>query len=400
MRRKKNKSIILLILLVIGISIGYAYLNTNLQINGSASIDKPTWDVYWDNIQITNGSVDSVNIPATISQNKTEVTFNITLKEPGDFYEFTVDAVNNGTIDTMVNSLTTGVYEANGITPKSLPEYLDYKVTYIDDIPIGNYHLLVAGTIEKYKVRVEFKKDITPDQLPNSDESIVFKCGVDYVQSDESSIPRPLYTGTIYRANEKIVLFDDARDHYLMPRKVYSITIDGEYHHGPTADYDTLEECEAAFTNEYHFDESSGYECKQFLVDPLDIGEYTYDPKELNKDVYLKHHVVNGKVTDAYVCFVTDTEHCLKGHDSNAFSTNSQIVKDYQALYNISSIPSGSNINAPGCYFSSSIAQCMRSGNEPYTIKSESYGYVSVRGNDAFCDVVNDVPWLSSCILY
>ena len=120
MRRKKNKSLILLILLIISISIGYAYLNTNLQINGSASIDKPTWDVYWDNIQITNGSVDSVNIPATISQNKTEVTFNITLKEPGDFYEFTVDAVNNGTIDTMVNSLTTGVYEANGITHVSV----------------------------------------------------------------------------------------------------------------------------------------------------------------------------------------------------------------------------------------------------------------------------------------
>ena len=178
---------------ILGITLGYAYLNTELQINGTTNVSSASWNVYWNNIQLGSNNVTTVTTPATISTGKTEVSFNVDFKEPGDTYEFTVDAVNDGTIDAMISTFSKGVYAANGTTPKTLPDYLEYTVTYSDGIEIANNQLLESGKTETYKVRVHYKEDITASQLPSTADNYMFKFSVTYAQADDTGakIPRP-----------------------------------------------------------------------------------------------------------------------------------------------------------------------------------------------------------------
>ena len=72
MRIDKDNIKIILILLVVCLSLGYAYINSDLNINGTAQVKHANWDIHWANIQVTNGSV-SASTP-TIS-NQTTVTY-------------------------------------------------------------------------------------------------------------------------------------------------------------------------------------------------------------------------------------------------------------------------------------------------------------------------------------
>ena len=99
----KNSKFIIAFLILFTITIGYAILNSILNINGRSNISKNTWDVHFDNIKVTDGSVDAIKVPTI--ENNTKIDFDAKLNLPGDFYEFIVDVVNNGTIDAMVESI-------------------------------------------------------------------------------------------------------------------------------------------------------------------------------------------------------------------------------------------------------------------------------------------------------
>ena len=120
----KDNIKILLILLIVGLGLGYAYINSDLNINGTAQVNSANWDVHWANIQVASGSV-SASSP-TIS-NQTTVNYSVILDQPGDYYEFTVDAVNGGSIDAMIDTIDS---KLNGATITTLPDYLKYTVTY------------------------------------------------------------------------------------------------------------------------------------------------------------------------------------------------------------------------------------------------------------------------------
>ena len=185
---------VILSLLVIGIV--YAILQANLQINGIAKIKSNTWDIHFNNIQINNDSVSigTGDSPATIDPNDTsKVDFSVTLSTPGDFYEFTVDVVNAGTIDGMIELLTQEMKVNNEVVQKT-PNYLNYIVTYEDDSSILLKHLLEAGETLTYKVRLEFKTDI--EELPEA-ATINSSFGVQFVQADDTAIKKlPYYACT------------------------------------------------------------------------------------------------------------------------------------------------------------------------------------------------------------
>ncbi len=102
---KKKFAFIILFVLVLFISVGYAILTSNLKINGNNYVKSAVWDIHWENVQVKSGSVTGDNVvkSATIvDSKKTIVEYSIILPKPGDYYDFTVDAVNEGTIDAMV----------------------------------------------------------------------------------------------------------------------------------------------------------------------------------------------------------------------------------------------------------------------------------------------------------
>ena len=199
-RKNKNKKLTLILVLILLISVGYAALASNLKINGSSTVNVAEWDVYWDNIQIAEGSVsaDDDHKARITDSNKTQVEFSVRLDNPGDYYEFTVDAVNNGTIDAMIaaNGIVDGVYtDSTYDTQAEIPKALGYTVTYADGKPIADKHLLAkksgnTPTIETYKVRIEYRNDeeINPSDLDKNNNRIYyFKFSVNYVQADNTA---------------------------------------------------------------------------------------------------------------------------------------------------------------------------------------------------------------------
>ena len=65
---------------------------------------------------------------------------------------------------------------------------------------LATNHLLSANSTETYKVRVEFKTDITASQLPSSTDTLVFKFNVSYIQADSNATPVS-HSSTVYTAN-------------------------------------------------------------------------------------------------------------------------------------------------------------------------------------------------------
>ena len=188
--RRKRKIKLALLSLLLFIGIGYALTVTSLKINGLVSIPDPKWDVHFENVSETLGSVTAVTQPTSDDETTTEMTYAINLTTPGEFYEFTVDIVNEGNIDAMVEEVSNTVYEADGTTERSLPAYLKSTVTYSDGVRIKENQLLAHDTSEKIKVRVEFRQDINPSDLPSTAaETVKFKFIGQYRQANSTVKP-------------------------------------------------------------------------------------------------------------------------------------------------------------------------------------------------------------------
>ena len=181
----KNKKFLYIILTVIVISIFtltvvYAALSTQLTISGNADVVGSTWDVHLENPIVTSGSV-SDTLP-TIT-NSSKATFNATLNVPGDFYEFTIDVVNDGSIDAMIDSVVK--------TPELTAEqskYFNYDITYQNGESITTKQLVNSGSFVRLKVRLEYKKDLTASDLPTSNVSLSLGCTLIYSQADNNGV--------------------------------------------------------------------------------------------------------------------------------------------------------------------------------------------------------------------
>ena len=194
MRKNRKKNIFLLLfVLLCSLGIGYAFLRTELSINGTADFLDARWDIHFNNVVVNPNSVElsTGNTAATISTSTTEVTYAVTLKEPGDFYEFTVDAVNAGTIDGMIDTISS---KMGGVEITTLPAYMEYFVTYSDGIELAPNQYLKAGSTETYKVHIGFKKDINASDLTGQVENKALSFSVTYVQADENAVERPVPT--------------------------------------------------------------------------------------------------------------------------------------------------------------------------------------------------------------
>lgn len=192
MKKRNKPRYSLLLLLLLFISLGYALLQSNLNINGIAEIEDSKWDIHWDNVQIKEGSVSTSNAnKATINSSKTIVSYNITLDKPGDFYEFTVDIANDGSLDALLedvrNTTSIKVYDSvndewNDFSgEESSLKFITHTIT---GIPAEN-SVLEPGTAnyKNVKVRVDYPQDISATDLPEYDYSITKTIELDYVQN-------------------------------------------------------------------------------------------------------------------------------------------------------------------------------------------------------------------------
>ena len=323
MRKNKKRAKILLLLLILCISVGYAILQSNLNIQGTANMNNPTWDIHWNNVQITSSSVTGSNVttPATIDEAKTTVSYSIKLPKPGDFYEFTVDAVNGGTIDAMIDTISS---KLNGTEISTLPDYLVYSVTYASGVAIEPNQVLKANTSEKYKVRIEFKKNIEASQLPSNIQSLNLQFSVNYKQATSDAIE---VHKVIYRNSTITAKIGD----YVDPQEVFGYVIvngNGERYDGYF--YQTESECQEQVDN---YPPGPVSICQPGSV-IKSIGEYTSDPSTLNRPYYLKHIIGDNKILSSYACFVIDNEeYCLQGGDEAYEVANRALLESIQSKF-------------------------------------------------------------------
>lgn len=184
-RRKVNKPLLYFVFFVFAsVTVGYAALSTTLSITGKGTLSKNSWDIHFENLVIVDNGASAVTTAPTIDSTKTKVSFNITLSKPGDSYEFTVDAVNKGTIDAMLSG-----FSATSLTADQ-QKYLTYTVTYGDGATISTKDYLKKGTSETIRVRVRFRDDLTSADLPSSAETLNLTATLVYVQADSTAKAR------------------------------------------------------------------------------------------------------------------------------------------------------------------------------------------------------------------
>ena len=173
--KKLNNKIVFLLVACMGI--GFAYLTSTLTITGNTSVSGNKWNVYFTNVEVNEDSIEASVIPSTTGTTTTSLDYTVTLDKPGDFYEFTVDAVNDGTIDAMIQNINMTSLDSD------VEKYLDYTATYLDGTPLAEQDVLEKGKSTTYKVRVEYKKDIEASDLSEEGVSLSLIFGVNYVQS-------------------------------------------------------------------------------------------------------------------------------------------------------------------------------------------------------------------------
>ena len=194
MDNRKKASLILVILLLM-VSVVYAALSSTLNINGTSKIAATSWDIHFENVQATSNSTVTPSVaPSALPENKVvSLTYDVQLADPGDVYEFSVDVVNGGTLDGMIELFTSTIKVGDGpeevVSSSTIPSYLSYSVKYSDNSNIQVNRSLNASTSRTIIVHVELKDDITAEELAELDgTTISLKLGMSYKQKDSTAI--------------------------------------------------------------------------------------------------------------------------------------------------------------------------------------------------------------------
>ena len=184
-RRVKVLVIVTLLIAVIGLSVAFAALSQTLTINGSAYLNATKWGIKFENLSspIKVGDA-SVTGEAKINESTyVEITdMNVNLKTPGDSVTYNVDLVNEGTINAKIEKI-----EKTQLTEEQA-KYLSFKVLKENNEELNEGYILGKETRIPLTIKIEFKKDITKEDLPKEISEITLSYRINFVQTDEKIV--------------------------------------------------------------------------------------------------------------------------------------------------------------------------------------------------------------------
>lgn len=185
MERNKSTQVIVIAFLSLAIlfmTVGFALFASQLTINGTATVNPSKWSVHY----VTNSYAESTGSVAATSTNitNTDVTYAITLDKPGDFYEFTINVINDGTFNATLTALTMSTLTT------AQQKYLTYTVTYDGtDYTASNSSLALSlpytngSNTKTVKVRVAYIQPENSADLPQSAVNVTLTASLDYEQA-------------------------------------------------------------------------------------------------------------------------------------------------------------------------------------------------------------------------
>ena len=206
MQKKKfvqNVTIIVLAVAIIIMSVGYATYYTPLNIEGTTTIEKASWDIHFANpTKTANTTVDEAKITAPSLATGTSLSFGVSMPL-GTVYEFTVDVENNGTFDAKLTDFNLTVAKDGGaatqystLSYKNENESLKYDIKWADGSEVTKNSVIEKGTNKKLLVKVEYKDDAAegfnagtlveaPDAVvAGQDATYVFTASLTYTQAN------------------------------------------------------------------------------------------------------------------------------------------------------------------------------------------------------------------------
>jgi hypothetical protein len=190
-RNPQNIAIFALVAALVFMSIGFAAFAETLYINGNVTVKPANWDIHWASPSDTGAQVAqqtsasaATGATGTVTRvDGTHITFDATLFEPGDYYEFEVDAVNGGTFNATLTSVTLSSISA-------YENYLTYTVSYDGNTftpavsTPSSTSTLDAGAHKKATVKVEYIQPAQSSDLPQSDVTVSLSANFLYDQAN------------------------------------------------------------------------------------------------------------------------------------------------------------------------------------------------------------------------
>ena len=192
--RKRNKNIIITLILISLLIIGYSLISTNFNIGGVFTLEPVVSNVHYDE-NISYDSDNTVDGEVVLDGNKTTASTTVRFKKPDDKYSFVIPIVNEGTVDSMLDTIT-----VSGLTTTQ-QQYIKVSYEYEDGIEPTQYDLLKAGETEYLKVNIVYNIDEVNDKddLPEEGDHIELRINVQYLQADSNANPVRTY---IYSVND------------------------------------------------------------------------------------------------------------------------------------------------------------------------------------------------------
>ncbi len=181
-RRTKALVVVVLLIVIAGLTVAFAALSSSLNINGTAYLDAAKWGIKFENLSepVSVGTATTTGTAKIEETKSAEITgINVGLSTPGDKVTYTVDLVNEGTINAKIDKI-----EKTTLTEEQ-QKYLTFKVTDKDGKEVSEGDILSVGETRNLTITIEFIKDLTKEDLPTNASTISLSYKLNFVQTDE-----------------------------------------------------------------------------------------------------------------------------------------------------------------------------------------------------------------------
>ncbi len=103
---------------------------------------------YMWNINFTNLTVSEGSKKGTINLDNNSINLDVTLSKENEFYEFTIDINNTGSLDAEITKLLIDIDNPDNI--------LEYTITYLNGLSIDEGDTLLSNETKTIKIRIEY----------------------------------------------------------------------------------------------------------------------------------------------------------------------------------------------------------------------------------------------------
>ena len=205
-RRTKALVVVVLLIVVAGLTIAFAALSTTLNINGTAYLDAAKWGIRFENLSSPTkiGSATTTGTAKIEESKSAEITgINVSLSTPGDKVTYTVDLVNEGTINAKIDNI-----EKTVLTSEQ-QKYLTFKVTDKSGNEVSEGDILSAGETRNLTITIEFIKDLSKEDLSTSTSTISLSYKLNFVQTDEATTSKNSNVDKTYAVGDEFCLGEE-----------------------------------------------------------------------------------------------------------------------------------------------------------------------------------------------